>query len=191
MHGSNFLKAAGSGDCDTVADLIAQGIDVNFREEEGHGRTALIKACRHGHIAMVRLLLEKGARVDERDASGDTAPHYTYKGMIIKNSALFRGIELYEKAIADPETKKLLIIDRAPARRKNRQSTSKAPPPFYPDLLDAIPEFARIDLDLKQFLTKLNDFLRMLLSDLMNFLHLSLQNKALVLNDNIDTVRLK
>lgn len=32
-------------------------------------------------------------------ASGETAPHYTYKGMIIKNSALLRGVELYEKAI--------------------------------------------------------------------------------------------
>jgi len=32
-------------------------------------------------------------------ASGETAPHYTYKGMIIKNSALLRGIDLYEKAI--------------------------------------------------------------------------------------------
>ena len=32
-------------------------------------------------------------------ASGETAPYYTYKGMIIKNSALLRGIELYEKAI--------------------------------------------------------------------------------------------
>ncbi len=32
-------------------------------------------------------------------ASGETAPHYTYKGMIIKNSALLRGIELYDKAI--------------------------------------------------------------------------------------------
>ena len=32
-------------------------------------------------------------------ASGETAPHYTYKGMIINNSALQRGIDLYEKAI--------------------------------------------------------------------------------------------
>jgi hypothetical protein len=37
--------------------------------------------------------------LDLLHSSGDTAPHYTYKGMIIKNSALFRGIELYEKAI--------------------------------------------------------------------------------------------
>lgn len=32
-------------------------------------------------------------------ASGDTAPFYTYHGMVIKNSALLRGIALYEKAI--------------------------------------------------------------------------------------------
>jgi hypothetical protein len=32
-------------------------------------------------------------------ASGETALHYTYNGMVIKNSALVRGIELYEKAI--------------------------------------------------------------------------------------------
>ncbi len=32
-------------------------------------------------------------------ASGDTAPFYTYHGMVIKNSALYRGISLYEKAI--------------------------------------------------------------------------------------------
>lgn len=32
-------------------------------------------------------------------ASGETTPHYTYNGMVIKNSALVRGIELYEKAI--------------------------------------------------------------------------------------------
>ena len=33
------------------------------------------------------------------NASGETAPFYSYHGMIIKNSALLRGIELYEKAI--------------------------------------------------------------------------------------------
>jgi hypothetical protein len=52
--------------------------------------------------------------------------------------------ELYEKAAADPETKKLLVIDRAPARRRTGQSAGKAPPPFYPDLLDDIPEYARM-----------------------------------------------
>ena len=33
------------------------------------------------------------------NASGETAPFYTYHGMVIKNSALYRGVSLYEKAI--------------------------------------------------------------------------------------------
>jgi len=33
------------------------------------------------------------------NASGETAPFYTYHGMVIKNSGLVRGISLYEKAI--------------------------------------------------------------------------------------------
>ena len=32
-------------------------------------------------------------------ASGEDAPFYTYQGMVVKNSALKRGIALYEKAI--------------------------------------------------------------------------------------------
>ncbi len=54
-------------------------------------------------------------------ASGETAPHYTYKGMVIKNSALLRGIELYEKAIW-----KFLgnsLISRV--QRKNIESTEE------------------------------------------------------------------
>ena len=46
-----------------------------------------------------KMINGRGILLDLLHASGDTAPHYTYKGMIIKNSALFRGIELYEKAI--------------------------------------------------------------------------------------------
>lgn len=37
--------------------------------------------------------------LDLLHTSGETAPHYTYKGMIINNGALIRGIDLYEKAI--------------------------------------------------------------------------------------------
>ncbi|NJD55102.1 MAG: ankyrin repeat domain-containing protein [Nitrospirae bacterium] len=76
MCNKDFLKAAGSGDQTAVAELIGQGIDLNLHEEEGLGRTALMKACRHGHIGIVRLLLENGARPDEQDVSGDAALAY-------------------------------------------------------------------------------------------------------------------
>lgn len=70
--------------------------------------------------------------------------------IVAATNLVFR--ELYEHAVADPETKKLLVIDRAPIRRRITPSVMKAPPPFYPDLLASIPEDARIDLDLCQFL---------------------------------------
>jgi ankyrin repeat protein len=40
-----------------VADLKTQGVNVNLCEEGDRVRTALIKACRHGHISIVELLL--------------------------------------------------------------------------------------------------------------------------------------
>lgn len=60
--------------------------------------------------------------------------------------------DLYDKVCADPEINKVLIIDRAPARRRSTPSVTKAPPPFYPDLLAQTSQECRIDLDLRQFL---------------------------------------
>jgi hypothetical protein len=62
--------------------------------------------------------------------------------------------QLYEMAIADPDTERLLVIDRAPMRRRARSSLMKAPPPFYPDLVQSVSPEARINLDLRQFLVE-------------------------------------
>jgi len=70
--------------------------------------------------------------------------------IVASTNLVFR--ELYERAIADPEVKKLLVIDRAPLRRRTDQSVTKAPPPFYPDFLVDTPPQNRIKLDLQQFL---------------------------------------
>lgn len=70
--------------------------------------------------------------------------------IVAATNLVFR--ELYEQATADPDPIKLLVIDRAPVRRRAALSTTKAPPPFYPDLLAETPEEARIDLDLREFL---------------------------------------
>lgn len=70
--------------------------------------------------------------------------------IVASTNLVFR--ELFEKAIVSKETKKLLLIDRAPARRRAHASLTKAPPPFYPDLLSRTSETARIDISLRQFL---------------------------------------
>ena len=60
--------------------------------------------------------------------------------------------ELYETTIADSDMRKLLVVDRTPARRCLEPAINSAPPLFYPDFLVNTPEEARINLDLRQFL---------------------------------------
>lgn len=70
--------------------------------------------------------------------------------IVASTNLVFR--ELYERAIVDPEVKKLLVIDRAPLGRLASKSVTKAPPPFYPDFLEDTPPQNRIVLDLRQYL---------------------------------------
>ena len=58
---------AESGDVSELATVMSRGVDVNARNE--HGMTALMRAARQGHAAMVRALLEHGA--DPNVARGD------------------------------------------------------------------------------------------------------------------------
>lgn len=73
-----------------------------------------------------------------------------FTAVVASTNLVFR--ELYEHAIDDPETKKILVIDRAPLRRRTSHTTMQAPPPFYPDILSKISQDARIVIDLRQFL---------------------------------------
>jgi len=60
--------------------------------------------------------------------------------------------DLFERISISKEVKKLIILDRAPVRRTAQTALSIAPPPFYPDLLYKIPDSARLDISLRQFL---------------------------------------
>ncbi len=73
-----------------------------------------------------------------------------YTVLIASTNLVFR--ELYEQAMSDTGIDKLLVIDRAPERRRKHGSTMKAPPPFYPDFLSQVPASARITLYLRDFL---------------------------------------
>jgi hypothetical protein len=70
--------------------------------------------------------------------------------IVAATNLVFR--DLYEQAVDDPDVKKILALDRTPAKRRKVQSPNQAPPLFYPDLLADTPAGARIEVDLRQFL---------------------------------------
>jgi len=70
--------------------------------------------------------------------------------IVASTNLVFR--ELFERAISEKEVKKILVLDRAPLRRRLEQTMTKAPPPFYPDFLSETPPENRVELDLRQFL---------------------------------------
>jgi len=90
----------------------------------------------------------------ERDNSiHNFASEHGYTVIVAATNLAFR--ELYERATADSDTRKLLVIDRTPQSRRLARSKGKAPPLFYPDLLARVPSAARIELDLRQYLKEI------------------------------------
>jgi ankyrin repeat protein len=61
------------GDVDTVKKFIEYGADVN---ERSNGMTPLMFAARYNKVAIVKLLLEKGADKAVKDEKGNTAIKY-------------------------------------------------------------------------------------------------------------------
>lgn len=64
-----FCEAAAKGDTAAVRGYLAQGVPLN----KGFTCEPLICAASAGHTAIVRLLLEHGARADYRDGHGQNA----------------------------------------------------------------------------------------------------------------------
>ena len=70
--------------------------------------------------------------------------------IVAATNLVFR--DLYNHAVDDDDVKKILVLDRTPAKRRATKSLNQAPPLFYPDMLTDTPEEARIPIDLRQFL---------------------------------------
>jgi len=68
---SQLIQAAYDGDLQTVQTLLADGAEVNARNNRGV--TALIMAAMEGHTEVAKLLLEKGADINAKSNSGLTA----------------------------------------------------------------------------------------------------------------------
>ncbi|MEW6351585.1 MAG: ankyrin repeat domain-containing protein [Thermodesulfobacteriota bacterium] len=69
---TTLAAAASLGDVDTVRRIIAEGADVNMADGP-NGRAPLIAAAREGHLEVVRVLVEKGARPHAQDSDQETA----------------------------------------------------------------------------------------------------------------------
>ena len=55
------------------ARLLLQDKETSIEKKGGRGETCLMKACRYGHLQMVRALLAKNANVNAEDENGETA----------------------------------------------------------------------------------------------------------------------
>lgn len=67
---STFCMAIVKGDTDTVKKMIELGSDVNKKSE---GMTPLMYAARYNRVDIIKILVEKGAKIKARDSKGNTA----------------------------------------------------------------------------------------------------------------------
>ena len=74
-----LMRAAARGDASAVTALVAAGADVNAPQAELR-LSPLMFAAYFGKDAVVRLLLEKGARANLKDAAGASAADWATAG---------------------------------------------------------------------------------------------------------------
>ena len=65
--------AISKSDNETAKKIIEYGADVN---ERFNGLTPLMYAARYNNVAMIKMLLEKGANLSDKDVRGITAIKY-------------------------------------------------------------------------------------------------------------------
>lgn len=69
-----LVREARRGNLSKVQAILAMGTDVDTRD--GYRRTALMEACRMGHVEIVKVLLDYGADISAFSLSGKTPMHY-------------------------------------------------------------------------------------------------------------------
>ena len=91
---AKFLIAAAENDSVTVQELLAQGVDIESHNANGH--SALLLATHHNAIDVARILIDTGANVNAMDNITDSP--YLYAGaegrLEILRMALAHGADL-------------------------------------------------------------------------------------------------
>jgi ankyrin repeat protein len=75
QHVERFIRAAESGDVETILLCFSKGVDVDERDRH-HDKTALHWAAENGHIEITQLLLDWGGDLTLQDRYGETPLHY-------------------------------------------------------------------------------------------------------------------
>jgi hypothetical protein len=68
-----ILRAAQLGEVEAARKAIAEGADVNCIDPDDRVATPIVHAASHGHIEIVKLLLQKGADPNARNIGSNTA----------------------------------------------------------------------------------------------------------------------
>ena len=97
-----FLDAARKGDAVTVKKLLDEGVDVNTKFR--YNATALFYACDHGHLDVVKLLLDRGADMTAKDT------FYGFTPLMLATDPA------QTKKPAHAEIAKLLILKGSPGK---------------------------------------------------------------------------
>jgi len=100
-----FMRAASSGDINTVRRLAADGIEVNGQSP--NGTTALMAAVKNGHAEVAFELIDLGADVELADSDGLTAVEWARRkgqAMILKGIEERSSARPAEAVVAQAET---------------------------------------------------------------------------------------
>jgi len=72
---NSLILAVNTGNIQQVVNLLAQGVDPNFKHSTYH-MTALMEATQEGHKEIVKALLDNGAKVNDIDVRKYTPLHF-------------------------------------------------------------------------------------------------------------------
>ena len=70
-----LLDAAYNGDEIQLKELLSKGTDIETRDYNFNGETALIYASTEGHLAILNILLDNQADINAQDHTGSTPLH--------------------------------------------------------------------------------------------------------------------
>jgi len=103
-----------------------------------------VRDCDHVLIRDPYGLLSKADRII--DQFGSEASY------VVVTGATNLAFRMCYETVVESGARRIMVVDRTPFNRLRNSSANTAPPVFYPDFLATVPDDARVDLDVRQFM---------------------------------------